>query len=225
MGLSFSGGLALLAAADPVYGPSVRFVVAVGSQNQMSRVAEYYRTGTDVRPDGSVERLPPHEYGALVLEYEDLEDFVPAADVPAIRSVLRAHLYEEPAAEAAALAGLNAQQKTEAKQLMDTSSATTRAWLAHSEAMHIAGMAGVSPHGQLGALTTPVYLLHGEGDNIIPSAETMWTARELPRRTLKAELISPVISHLDMDGHSPGVMDRLRLVHFFALVLHAAEKR
>jgi dienelactone hydrolase len=74
MGLSFSGGLALLAAADPVYGPSVRFVVAVGSQNQMSRVAEYYRTGTDVRPDGSVERLPPHEYGALVLEYEDLED-------------------------------------------------------------------------------------------------------------------------------------------------------
>jgi len=39
MGLSFSGGLALVAAADPVYQPSFKFVLAVGSQDQMSRVA------------------------------------------------------------------------------------------------------------------------------------------------------------------------------------------
>ena len=33
MGLSFSGGLALVAAADPVYRPDFKFVLAVGSQD------------------------------------------------------------------------------------------------------------------------------------------------------------------------------------------------
>ena len=69
----------------------------------------------------------------------------------------------------------------------------------------------------------PVYLLHGEGDNIIPSAETAWMAAELPRSDLEAQLISPVLSHLNLDGTGPGTLDRLRLVHFFALVLHSAE--
>jgi acetyl esterase/lipase len=224
MGLSFSGGLSLMAAGDPRYRDAIKFVVAVGSQDAMSRVAQYYRTGEDERPVGAAEILPPHEYGALVLEYENLEDFAPASDLAALRAVLRTHLYEDAAGEKAAMAALTPQQLGEAKQLMDTTSETTRNMLARSEAEHVAGMAGVSPHGHLTTLTTPVYLLHGEGDNIIPAAETMWMASELPSQTLEAELISPVISHLDMDGHAPGALDRWRLVHFFALVLRAAEK-
>jgi hypothetical protein len=70
-----------------------------------------------------------------------------------------------------------------------------------------------------------VYLLHGEADNIIPSAETLWMASELPREDLKAMLVSPVLSHLDLDGAQPGAMDRWRLVHFFGLILEAAEGR
>ena len=225
MGLSFSGGLSLMAASDPLYRKAIKFVVAVGSQDEMSRVAEYYRTGEDARPNGTEELLPPHEYGALVLEYENLEDFVPASDLAPLRAVLRAHLYEDAAGEKIAMAALTPKQAAEAKQLMDTTSTVTRDMLAHSEAEHVAAMAGVSPHGRLKGLTTPVYLLHGEGDNIIPSAETMWMAAELPSETLQVSLISPVISHLDMDGAQPGALDRWRLVHFFALVLRAAEKR
>jgi len=224
MGLSFSGGLSLLAASDPKYRSSVKFIVAIGSQDEMSRVAEYYRTGEDARPSGAAEKLPPHEYGALVLEYENLEDFAPKGDLAALRAVLRAHLYEDAVGEEAALAALNPVQLAEAKQLMDTTSAKTQDMLARSEMEHVAGMAGVSPHGHLKGLTTPVYLLHGEGDNIIPSAETMWMAAELPSETLQEALISPVISHLDLDGKEPGALDRWRLVHFFALVLRAAEK-
>jgi pimeloyl-ACP methyl ester carboxylesterase len=122
------------------------------------------------------------------------------------------------------MAALTPQQMGEAKQLMDTTSTVTRDMLAKDEARHVADMAGVSPHGHLRGLTTPVYLLHGEGDNIIPSAETMWMEDELPSETLQTALISPVISHLDMDGKGPGALDRWRLVHFFALVLRAAEK-
>jgi pimeloyl-ACP methyl ester carboxylesterase len=225
VGLSFSGSLSLLAAATPRFTPFIKFVVAIGSEDEMSRVAHYYVTGSDPRPNGPDELLPPHEYGALVLEYEDLQDFAPARDLPALRSVLRAHLYEDLPAERAALATLNRSQAAEAKQLMDTTSPITRRILAAAEARHLQGMAGVSPHGNIAHLITPVYLLHGEADNIIPSAETQWLEAELPANTLQASLISPVISHLDLDGKGPTATDQFRLVHLFALILHAGESR
>ena len=50
----------------------------------MDHVANYYLTGRELRPDGTTELLPAHEYGALVLEYEHLEDFIPASDIAAI---------------------------------------------------------------------------------------------------------------------------------------------
>ena len=224
MGLSFSGGLALVAAADPLYHPYFKFVLAVGSQDSMARVTSYYLTGRDVRPDGTTEVLPAHEYGPLVLEYEHLEDFIPAQDLGPVRAVLRAHLYEDRPGEAQASLGLNEAQKREALELMDATSAATRAKIAAAIAKHTGELAGLSPRGRLQTLRTPVYLLHGEADNIIPSAETLWMASQLPREDLKAMLVSPVLSHLDLDGAKPGVMDEWRLVHFFALIMDAAEK-
>jgi pimeloyl-ACP methyl ester carboxylesterase len=94
-----------------------------------------------------------------------------------------------------------------------------------SEVRHLDYAHVISPHGHIEHLTTPVYLLHGEGDNIIPSAESEWLATDLPPRSLKYELISPVLSHLDLDGTGPTAWDELRLIHFFALILHAAETR
>jgi pimeloyl-ACP methyl ester carboxylesterase len=225
MGLSFSGGLALVTASDPVYRPAFKFVLAVGSQDAMDHVTQFYLTGSETRPDGSIERLHAHEYGALVLEYEHLEDFVPAADVEAIRPVLRQHLYEDKVAEDAAADKLTERQKMETVELMDSSAPETLAKLAAAEAKHVAEMEGLSPHGKLQELTTPVFLLHGQADNIIPSAETLWMASELPGRTLQAVLVSPVLSHLDLDGAKPDAWDEWRLVHFFALVMDAARKR
>jgi dienelactone hydrolase len=225
LGLSFSGGLALVAAANPAYRQDFKFVFAVGSQDEMTHVANFYLTGQEALPDGTVERLKPHEYGPLVLEYEHLEDFVPAEDEAAIRPVLREHLHEDKSAEELAEASLSERQRAEAAELMDSSSATTKAKLTASSAKHAQEMEELSPHTGLGSMTTPVYLLHGQGDNIIPAAETLWMARELPRSTLQEVLVSPVLSHVNLDGAKPGVWDQWRLVHFFAVVLHAAERK
>lgn len=225
MGLSFSGGLALVAAADPLYRPDFKFVFAVGSQDAMDHVTQYYLTGRETRPDGTTEELTPHEYGALVLEYEHLEDFVPAADVEAIRPVLRQHLYEDKAAERVASLKLSGLQRAEAVSLMDSTSAATRKKLATVQVRHLEEMEGLSPHGRIKSLTTPVYLLHGQADNIIPAAETLWMASELEATTLQAVLVSPVLSHLDLDGTQPGTLDELRLLHFFALVIDAAHRQ
>jgi dienelactone hydrolase len=225
LGLSFSGGLALVAAGNPAYRKDFKFVLAVGSQDEMAHVANFYLTGTEVRPDGSTERLTPHEYGPLVLAYEHLEDFVPTQDEEAIRPVLREHLYENRNAEELADAKLTASQKAEAAELMDSNSAVTKAKLAASDMKHAREMEELSPHELLPTMTTPVYLLHGEADNIIPAAETLWIANELPRTTLKEELVSPVLSHVNLDEAKPRVSDQWRLVHFFALVMHAAERK
>jgi dienelactone hydrolase len=224
LGLSFSGGLALVAAADPMYTRDFKFVMAVGSQDEMAHVANYL-TGQETRPDGTLEVLKPHEYGPLVLEYEHLEDFVPTKDEAAIRPVLREHLYEEKTAETLALAKLNQQQRTEAEQLIDSDSPLTKSKLAASDLRHAPEMEQLSPHEKLRTMTTTVYLLHGQADNIIPAAETLWMQSELPRTALQAALVTPVLSHVNLDGAKPGASDLLRLVHFFALVMHTAERK
>ena len=48
-------------------------------------------------------------------------------------------------------------------------------------------------------------------------------ASELQPEDLKAMLVSPVLSHLDLNAPKPGVIDQWRLVHFFALMIHEAE--
>jgi acetyl esterase/lipase len=223
MGLSFAGGLALVAAEDPQYAPGFKFVFAVGAQDSMARVTEYYETGRDARPDGTIETLAPHEYGPLVIEYEHLDDFVPPQDLAPVRSVLRAHLYEDKAAEAQASLALNEAQKRETLALMDATSAETKLRIASVLVKYAAEMGRLSPGDRLKTLKVPVYLLHGEGDNVIPAAETLWMANDLPPTTLGAMLVSPVLSHVNLDGPSPGARDEWHLMHFFAEVMQAAE--
>jgi pimeloyl-ACP methyl ester carboxylesterase len=167
--------------------------------------------------------MKPHEYGPLVIEYEYLEDFVPATDLGPIRAVLREHLYEDKSGEAQALLALDPAEMREALALMDTSLPATRAGIVAAIQRNAYKFVALSPEEHLRTLTTPVYLLHGGADNLIPSAETLWMASELPREHLKAMLVSPALTHVDVDGQKPGMMDRWQLIHFFALVLDAAE--
>src|SRR5205085_1280234 len=80
MGLSFAGGLALLAAADPRYAPDISLVVAVGAHDDLARVARFLVTDRVEAPDGSIKKLPAEQYGALVLVYSHPKVFFSAAD-------------------------------------------------------------------------------------------------------------------------------------------------
>jgi len=88
---------------------------------------------------------------------------------------------------------------------------------------HRAEMGAVSPHGQLAQLKTPVYLLHGSGDTVIPASETEWLARDVPREDLKAVLISPALVHVNMEETVP-FSQKFALVDFLAKVLRAANR-
>src|SRR5436853_264293 len=75
LGLSFCGGLALMADADERYKPDIAFVVSVGGHDAMARVARFLASGKTARPDGSSVTMLPHEYGALVLVYSQVSRF------------------------------------------------------------------------------------------------------------------------------------------------------
>src|SRR5258707_13182205 len=89
--------------------------------------------------------------------------------------------------------------------------------------LHKEEMDGVSAHGHLAQLRTAVFLLHGAGDTIIPSSETLWLAKDVPAAQLKASLVSPALVHVDM-GDRVTWQQQWQLVDFMAQVLDATEK-
>ncbi len=221
MGLSFSGGLALMAAAEPPFSNEISFVFSVGAHDDLYRIATFYVTDADPLPDGDIERATPNNYGPWILEYEHLEDFLPQADVATIRPVLRARLYENSALEKKLLAKLTNAQKAEYARIIDTLHQDIALFTSNKK--HAAEMAAVSPDGHLAGLHVPVYLLHGRGDTLIPFAEAEWLAQDLPHGTVKELLVSPLIAHVSTNTSKPGIWDEWQLLHLLAKVMERAE--
>ena len=221
MGLSFAGGLALMSAAKPVYAKNIAFVVAVGAQDDMSRVARFYSTDMVEKPDGTSAHLEAHEYGVLVLAYSHLDEFFSPRDVPAAQNALRQWLWEQPQDAEATSLSLTPAGRTEFDELVHHRAPVEQQLLAEIKT-HSSEMKAVSPHGHIAELAVPVFLLHGSGDTVIPAAETEWLAKDVPPADLKAELISPALIHVSME-ETVTLREKWALVDFLAQVLHAAD--
>ncbi len=222
MGLSFGGGLALLAAADERHSSAIGFVVAVGAHDDLARVSHFFATGNIEDPDGRPQPIAAHEYGPLVLVYSHIEDFFPEEDVPAARDVLRAWLWEERDHARAGLPKLSAPAKEKMERLFSGDVASIAPEISVELAKNKAQADRVSPHGRLSGLSVPVFLLHGAGDTVIPASETLWLARDVPRGLVRDVLVSPALVHVELEGE-PSMMDKWALVHFMANVLSQAE--
>lgn len=223
MGLSFSGGLALMAAAQTPYSKDVSFVFSVGAHDDFYRVATFYATGADPLPDGNVERTTPNNYGPWILEYENLQDFTKPGDTAIIRGAFRARLQENYPLEKTLVARMTSAQKSAYSCILNILHCNVGLLFA-SNKKHAAEMAEVSPHGHLVGLHVPVYLLHGRDDNVIPFAEAEWLAQDLPHGTLKELLISPLIVHVNTDNAKPGIWEEWQLLHLVAQVMERAER-
>jgi len=218
LGLSFAGGLSLLAAADPQYEPYIRVVGSVGAHDDLERVSGFLITNTIARPDGTTLQLAAHEYGPLVLIYSHVEDFFPPADLNTAHKALQLLLWEkvDESKKQAELLSPPSRQKMDL--LYQHNVQALDGEIKQAIARHQAEMAPVSPHGHLDSLHVPVLLLHGAADNIIPPSELLWLQKDVPPAELVNALISPAISHVSMEGE-PSLTDKYQLVHFMAQVL------
>ena len=222
LGLSFAGGLSLLAASDPQFEPYIRFVVSVGAHDDLERVSEFLITNAIPRPDGTTLQMAAHEYGPLVLIYSHVEDFFPPADLTAARETLRLLLWEQVDESRKQAERLSAPswQKMDLLYKHDVDALTGE--MKQAILRHHAEMSPVSPHGHLDSLHVPVFLLHGAADNVIPPSELLWLQHDVPAKVLKGALISQAISHVSMEGE-PSFSDKFRLIHFMAQVLEMAD--
>ncbi len=223
LGLSFAGGLSLLAASDAEYAPAIEFVVGVGAHDDLERLANFFITDQITDADGSLVHTHAHDYGAVVFVYMFVDSFFEGRDVPIARDALKAWLWEnfDEAKDIAKKLSLPAQAKMQL--VFDHREDALRPEIERVIKSHEGEMKRVSPHDALAGLRAQVFLLHGEGDTVIPPSETHWLVHDAPEGAVAQALVSPVIVHVNLEG-APTARERFDLVHLLAGVMDAADR-
>jgi pimeloyl-ACP methyl ester carboxylesterase len=196
-------------------------VVAIGAHDDLARVSRFFATDEEPRPEGPPAHLKAHAYGALVLVYQRAERFFPPEDVAIARDALRLWLWDDRPAARARADALSPESWAKIDALFDDPEQAATEILAVVD-QDAPEMATVSPAGHLANMRVPVFLLHGAGDTVIPSAETEWLAREVPPGMLREALVSPALVHVELGPGTPA-SEKWDLVHFMARVLEEAE--
>ena len=217
LGFSFAGGLALVAAEEPKTARRLSSVISVGGHHDLARVLHFLIHDEIETPRGVVHEHA-HDYGLVVLVYGNLEHFVPAQDLPAMRDGFKAWLQQDQKRARSAASARTTPEAERLWQLLEKQRLQTLApELDRLLLTQRAELAALSAAGHLKALKVPVYLLHGAHDSVIPPYETDAANLELAGSEHRA-LVSPLVEHVEVSKTS-GLADQLALVSFMAKVL------
>ena len=234
VGISFAGGLAIVAAGRPGIRDRLAFVFSLGGHGDLPRALRYLCTGREPPlPDDSpgAERRfrAPHDYGVAIILLGLAERMVPKAQVDPLRRGILTFLR---ASQLDAIdKAKSAEVFEEARQLatsMPEPAATLLQLVNRRDVAELGARllpvletvtypASLSPE-RSPPPTAPVFLLHGTDDNVIPSVETVLLADHLDGKTDVRYLLSDLITHASAD-RPPGPGDVMRLVGFWADVL------
>jgi hypothetical protein len=219
MGISFSGGLSVIAAGRPSLANRIAYVLSLGGHDDLPRVLRYLCTGRETRamPDvrlGAATSaddfvLAPHDYGVAVILLALADRVVPPAQVDRLRAGVRQYLW------ASALDGgvdkARAPAEFEAvgrlSRTLPEPSATLLRYVLARDVAHLGArllpFIGSAPEGlsvsKSPKPTVPVFLLHGVEDNVIPAIESEYLAADLRGHAPVRLLLSGLISHADTD--------------------------
>jgi len=217
LGLSYAGGMALIAASDPAVGQQLSAVIAIGAHDDLRRVLDFYESDQTRAPDGTVLRLKAHEYGMLVVAYDFASHFFSPADVAQARLTLRSLLWENLPQAHAESAKLSPQGQQRMAELFAHDTKSLDADIQRGLSAVQPELDAASPDFYLSRVHVPVLLLHGAGDNVVPPTETLWLARDLPPGVLKGMLVTPAIGHVELSG--TGWSDSWRLIQWIRQML------
>jgi dienelactone hydrolase len=231
IGISFAGGLAISAAGRPAIRDRVAYVVSFGGHGDIRRVMRYIATGEAPRVEG-ITVHPPHDYAVAVVLY-GLADrgVVPPAQVQVLRSGIETFLLASQLTLVdmnqanAAFASARDMQKTmpePAATLMSYVNDRSVTQLGPKLVPHLEQLGADDPALSPQLAPVPraaVYLLHGDGDTVIPTAESSILASDLRRRGADVHLLlSSVITHAEAN-RAAATAEVWRLIRFWAEVL------
>ncbi len=227
LGISFGGGLSLVAGGRPSIRDRLAFVTAFGGHGDLPRTLRFLCTG--IQPDGT--KRAPHDYGLAIVLLGSADHVVPAAQVEPLRAAILSYL------EASRLDMVDkaaaAKQFERAKGLAASLDEPARTYMNYVNERDVVRLGPVllpfmSELGGDPSLSparsplpsAPVYLLHGTDDNVVPAIESTLMAAQLERegRTVHV-LLTPLITHAEVDRAS-GVEAAWSLVDFWSRLLH-----
>ena len=139
----------------------------------------------------------------------------------AAHEALRDWLWEEPDKAKGAMQKLSLPARATMDALLNRRIDEVRQRILSAIQADAAELAAISPHGHVDDVHVPVYILHGSADNIIPPAESLWLAKDIPRAEVSDVLITGAFSHVDPQKDE-SLKEELRLVRFVGHVLREA---
>jgi dienelactone hydrolase len=220
-GVSFAGGLSIVAAGRPPVAPHVAYVVSFGGHGSLPDVVTFLCTG--VQPDGA--RRKPHDYGVIVTLMNTAEEVVPPEQVAPLRAAITANMHAQHLAmvdqKAAAAAfkdtlAMTAALPDPARTLMTYANDRNVAALGPILLPHTGAFtqdAALSP-ARSTTVTAPVFLLHGADDNVVPAIESRRLATVLERTAPVHLLVTSLITHAEVD-RPPTAGEVWALIRFF----------
>jgi dienelactone hydrolase len=240
LGISFSGGLSIVAAGRPALRDKVSYVMSFGGHGDLQRVMRYLCSGSapampplgeatrDVAGAEHVTIRPPHDYGVAVVLLGVADQLVPAEQVEPLRQGILAFLaassldlIDKPRAdiEFQRARDIAAQLPEPSRTLLTHVNARAVDQLGPILTPAVESLAARDEHTDLSperaaAPAAPVYLLHGAEDNVIPSVETVLLTAYLRDKTDVHAVLSGLITHAEVD-RSAAAIEVWRLVGFW----------
>jgi dienelactone hydrolase len=231
VGVSFAGGLAIVAAGRESLDGRLASVVSLGGHGDLRRTLHFLTTGR--LPDGS--SRTPHDYPLAIVALTMAPRLVPEAQISMFEDAIRTFLEASLDNGAGFDHGIPviARLKDDLVTMPEPSQTLVRAILERDVAAtgrtlapyidELATDAALSP--VLSPLpTAPVFLLHGADDNVIPSSETVLLAAEFESQGIGTVrwLLTPLLTHAHLTANAaPG--DLWSLVSFWRDVRRQVE--
>jgi dienelactone hydrolase len=246
LGISFSGGLSIVAAGRPALRDKVSYVMSFGGHGDLQRVMRYLCSGNapampplgegtkDVAGAENVTIRPPHDYGVAVVLSGVADKLVPPEQVARLRDgvltfllassldmVDKARAEVEFARAREFETTLPEPAATLMKHVNDRNVEKLGAILSPvvNSLANSDGHSALSPERATPPAAT-VYLLHGADDNVIPAVETVLLTNYLRDKAEVHAVLTGLVTHAEVD-RSAGAIEVWRLVGFWkSLMAH-----
>ncbi|MSO52631.1 MAG: hypothetical protein EXQ51_09505 [Acidobacteria bacterium] len=245
LGISFSGGLSIVAAGRPAIRDHVAFVLSFGGHGDLARVMHYLCSGQVL---GDLERAkqssavvgadhvgvhPPHDYGVAVVLLSLADRVVPADQVAALSRGIDGFLLASSLAMTDQAAALKVFDEMKAYAVRLPEPSRTLMTYVNDRAVDKLGPIllpiadGLKDYEGMPALSAeraapplgPVLLLHGVDDNVIPSMETVLLAEHLRGKAQVTGLLSGLITHAEVN-RTPSLTEVWRLMRFWRGIMN-----
>jgi dienelactone hydrolase len=228
-GISFAGGLSVVAAGRPSLRGRMGFVFSFGGHANFQRVVRFLCTGEEPPAPGleNPPRVPPpHDYGVAIVALDAADRLVPADQVEPLRAGILKFLHashlalfdqrkaNEEFAQARAMEAAIGEPARTVLHFVNTRDVKPLGAMVLPHLSALGDDPALSPD-RSPAPDAPVFLLHGVEDNVVPAIETLRLAKHLEPHTTVHVLLTPLISHAELDRPATA-SDVLSVVRFWA---------